>query len=136
MFRYRRWIAAALVGLAALLIVTELQPEPPVSATDARPAPRDGFVAAPVTLAEAALAQWLQPGDIVDVIATSGNGDSAARSDTVATGVRVLELPSAGGGSFGASHTSTLVVLEVTADASVALAAAQAGAALTVVRTS
>lgn len=133
-YRYRRWIAAALVGLAALLLVTSLQPPPPPDPTDARPAPRAGYVAAPVTLTDSALADWLQPGDLVDVIATSGNGDEVARSTTVAQNVLILELPSAGGGSFGSSRTTTLVVLEVSAETGVALATAQAGAALTVVR--
>ena len=135
LFRYRRWLAAALVGLAALLIVTAVQPESTPSAQQQRPQPHEGFVAAPITLEQVALAQWLQPGDVVDVIATTGNGDVPVQSDTIAQQVRVLELPNAGGGAFGASGTSALVILEVTREVGIALASAEASAALTVVRT-
>ena len=112
-----------------------MQPESASNLQQQRPQPREGFVAAPITLEQAALAQWLQPGDVVDVIATTGNGDTPVHSETIAQQVQVLELPSTGGGAFGASGTSALVILEVTHEVGIALANADASAALTVVRT-
>ena len=134
-YRYRRWIAATLVALAVLLAMSALQPEPPVEQSSGRALPVAGMVAAPITLAESTLASWLQPGDAIDVIATTGNGETSAHSEVIARSVQVLELPTSGAGAFGVSGNSALVVLQVTPDEALALAAAQASAALTVVRT-
>jgi pilus assembly protein CpaB len=87
-----------------------------------------GLVAAPVRIADAAAVSLLRPGDLVDVLAADADRSSAR---VVARGVRVLTVPeerSALSASGGA-----LVVLSSTSDQARSLAAAAAGAPLSVV---
>jgi pilus assembly protein CpaB len=97
-------------------------------ATDARAA-ASGRTLAPVRLADADVAVLLQPGDLVDVIASAADGGATG---TVARRVRVVTVPVRDPDEQGTA-TGALVVLDV-ADADVeALAGAAATGGLTVV---
>jgi len=95
----------------------------------------DGQVAAPVRLADLAVATLLRAGDRVDVLATTG-GDGAlagggASVDVVAEGALVLTAPTAGAQET-APDGNGLLVLAVAPDTARRLAAAGAGGTLTV----
>lgn len=96
------------------------------------------LVASPVRLADAAETGLLRPGDIVDVIASAE--DTAAQ--TVASGARVILVPGEatatdsgflGGSSSGSIDAGSLVVLAVTPDTAIQLAAASADRRLSIV---
>lgn len=80
-----------------------------------------GARALPVRLPDAGVAELLRPGDAVDLIATDP-ADGSAR--TVATGVRVLALPSGSGDGPGGDPAGALVVLEVNAAQTLAITSA------------
>ncbi|MGY2064544.1 Flp pilus assembly protein CpaB [Blastococcus sp. SYSU DS0619] len=84
-----------------------------------------GQVAAPVRLADLTVAALVRAGDRVDVLAT---GTEAASADRVAEGARVLAAPAAEADDPGAG----LLVLAVDEATAARLAAASAGATLTV----
>ena len=84
----------------------------------------DGQVAAPVRLADLAVAALVRTGDLVDVLAT---GPDAAEAETLASGVRVL----AAGGS-GDGPTAGLLLVAVDTATAARLAAASTTATLTV----
>jgi Flp pilus assembly protein CpaB len=90
----------------------------------------DGQVAAPVRLADLAVATLLRAGDRVDVLAATGDGD-APSVEVVAAGALVLTAPAAPGDGPAAPDTG-LLVLAVPPDTAERLAAAAAGATLTV----
>lgn len=83
-----------------------------------------GQVAAPVRLADLAVAALVRTGDRVDVLATE---PGAAEAETLASGVRVL----AAGGS-GEDPTAGLLLVAVDAGTAARLAAAATSATLTV----
>ncbi|MDT0275747.1 Flp pilus assembly protein CpaB [Blastococcus goldschmidtiae] len=83
-----------------------------------------GQVAAPVRLADLAVAALVRTGDRVDVLAT---GPGAVEAETLASGVRVL----AAGGS-GEDPTAGLLLVAVDAGTAARLAAAATSATLTV----
>jgi Flp pilus assembly protein CpaB len=96
-----------------------------------------GEVAAPVRLADLAVADLLRAGDRVDVLATatsSGPGEEAAVT-VVATGALVLSAPpaaTAGAPPVPAAEGSGLLLLAVPTDTAARLAGASASATLTV----
>jgi pilus assembly protein CpaB len=88
-----------------------------------------GLVATPLRIADPGVARLLQPGDVVDVLASSEHTDTAP---AVALGVRVLAVPSAADTSTGLDD-GALVVLATTATAAGELAHAAVTSRLTVV---
>ena len=100
--RYRRPLAAVCAGLAVLLTISALKaPQPVASAMgiDLAPRPAIGEIAAPITLASAAIASSLEVGDIIDLVAIPTTGARRAR---------VLDIGDSSG--FGASATALIVV--------------------------
>jgi pilus assembly protein CpaB len=94
----------------------------------------DGLVAAPVRLADLAVATLLRAGDRVDVLAAAGDGVTVS-AEVVADGALVLTVPAAATGDDavpGAANGSGLLVLAVTPETAQRLAAAGAGGTLTV----
>ena len=107
--RYRRPLAAVCAGLAVILTISALKaPQPAASAMgmDLAPRPAIGEIAAPITLASAAIASSLDVGDIIDLVAipTTGTG----RAKVVARRARVLDIGDSSG--FGASESALIVV--------------------------
>ncbi|MGI3783161.1 MAG: SAF domain-containing protein [Janthinobacterium lividum] len=88
-----------------------------------------GHVLAPVRLADADVVALLQPGDLVDVIASAADGGATS---TVARSVRVVTVPAQDPDDQGTS-TGALVVLDVVDDVVEPLARAAASGSLTVV---
>jgi Flp pilus assembly protein CpaB len=96
-----------------------------------------GQVAAPVRLADLAVATLLRPGDRVDVLAAAGgDGGGGGSVEVVATAALVLTAPPGpGGDDVGPDDTtggSGLLVLAVPPDTAGRLAAAAAAGTLTV----
>lgn len=89
----------------------------------------DGQVAAPVRLADLAVATLLRAGDRVDVLAAAGEA-AAPSVELVASGALVLTAPEPSGGT--AAGDAGLLVLAVPPDTAAALAAAAATGSLTV----
>ena len=121
--RHRRPLAAVLAGCATLVALTALRgaPDtPPVPASGSPAAARasvPGSVTVPVTLASGAIAAVLQVGDVIDLVGSTGPaGDAAARTEVVARGARVLELP-LGGSALGGSSSAVILVSLPEADA-------------------
>lgn len=87
-----------------------------------------GLVAAPVRLADAAVAALVSVGDVVDVLATSAAGPTGADPEVarvVAPGARVLAVPAPTGDGLGAlTGDGALLVLAVPTDTAADLAAA------------
>lgn len=96
----------------------------------------DGQVAAPVRLADLAVATLLRAGDRVDVLAAGAPGATAAPVvEVVASGARVLTAPTPAvtdGPTAGATADGGLLVLAVSPGTAARLAAAAATATLTV----
>jgi Flp pilus assembly protein CpaB len=96
----------------------------------------DGLVAAPVRLADLAVATLLHAGDRVDVLATTAGADPASPDATptvevVAEAALVLAVPT-GEDTGAAAADDGLLVLAVHPGTAQRLAAAGAGATLTV----
>jgi pilus assembly protein CpaB len=95
-----------------------------------------GLVAAPVRLADLAVATLLRAGDRVDVLAAAGGADGRSPAvAVVAEDALVLTAPAAAGGADPAVVTggdSGLLVLAVTPETAQRLAGAGAGGTLTV----
>ncbi|WP_346621671.1 Flp pilus assembly protein CpaB [Blastococcus montanus] len=87
----------------------------------------DGQVAAPVRLADLAVARLVRAGDRVDVLAT---GTGTGTAERVAAGALVLAAPGQDGGDDAPG--AGLLLLAVDAGTAARLAAASAGATLTV----
>ena len=107
--RYRRPLAAVCAGLAVLLTISALKaPQPAASAMgmDLAPRPAIGEIAAPITLASAAIASSLEVGDIIDLVAIPTTGTGLAK--VVARRARVLDIGDSSG--FGASESALIVV--------------------------
>ncbi|HSV64808.1 MAG TPA: hypothetical protein VLJ59_02725 [Mycobacteriales bacterium] len=111
--RVRLWLAAGLLGLAALAAVGRA---PTVSGPVATGAPHPaashphadpGTVAVPIRLADPALGTIVRPGDRVDVIAVGDDGVG----DVVAGDVVVLAVPTVPAGS---AADGTLLVVAAT----------------------
>ena len=123
--RHRRIVAAVLAGLATVIVVGSFP-----RGSDA-PAAHDSVflsadeVAIPVTLESRAVADALNPGDQVSVIAVSDEGFSSI----VAESARVLQAGSSS--SFGSSDAS--VTLAVDEASALRLASAPARGTLTVI---
>jgi pilus assembly protein CpaB len=96
----------------------------------------EGQVAAPVRLADLAVATLLHAGDRVDVLAATGDALGGTPSvDVVAASALVLTAPASGsdaGPAVGVPDDSGLLVLAVPPDTAQRLAAAGAGGTLTV----
>ena len=90
----------------------------------------DGQVAAPVRLADLAVATLLRAGDRVDVLAATGEG-AGSTVEVVAADALVLTAPAAAPAAPAAADTG-LLVLAVPPDTAGRLAAAAAGGTLTV----
>ncbi|GAB2568000.1 RcpC/CpaB family pilus assembly protein [Microlunatus antarcticus] len=88
-----------------------------------------GHVLAPVRLADADVVALLEPGDLVDVIASAADGGATT---TVARSVRVVTVPAADPDDQGTA-TGALVVLDLAEDDAEPLARAAATGNLTVV---
>lgn len=104
----------------------------------------DGFVAAPVRLADAGQTGLIRPGDTVDVIAARAIDGGGQTADVVAINARVITITdtsaSAGsmlGGSdeaeMNSSETGNLIVLAVSAETARELAAAATRSRISVV---
>ena len=91
----------------------------------------EGHVAAPVRLADLAVATLLRAGDRVDVLAAAGDG-TGSPVQVVAAGALVLTAPTAADGDAPATPDAGLLVLAVPADTAEQLAGAAANATLTV----
>jgi pilus assembly protein CpaB len=95
-----------------------------------------GLVAAPVRLADLAVATLLRAGDRVDVLAATGSAVDATPSvEVVAENALVLTAPASGSDAepvVGVPDGSGLLVLAVPPDTAQRLAAAGAGGTLTV----
>lgn len=91
----------------------------------------DGLVAAPVRIADPAVARLLEPGDVVDVLAASDRS-AASAAPIVAADARVLAVPSPNESSSGIDD-GALVVLATTPSTAALLARAAVGARLSVV---
>jgi hypothetical protein len=89
---------------------------------------RLGEVAVPVTLASAALAATVMPGDVIDIVAVPEGGEASV----LAPAARVLR--SAAGGGFGAG-SSSVVLLAVTETNALPLSAALDQKLTVVIRT-
>jgi pilus assembly protein CpaB len=90
-----------------------------------------GLVAAPLRIADPGAARLLQPGDVVDVLASSDRA-AAATAPVVATGVRVLAVPNATDAVSGLDD-GALVVVATTPSTAAVLARAAVSARLSVV---
>ena len=88
-----------------------------------------GHVLAPVRLADADVVALLEPGDLVDVIASAADGGATT---TVARSVRVVTVPATDPDDQGTA-TGALVVLDLADDDAEPLARAAATGNLTVV---
>ena len=122
--RYRRPVAAALAAVAVLLTVSTLRVDPaPPAVTEQAPPVAAGEVTVPVPIALRSVVDLLEPGDVVDLLAITPEGDT----DVVAQRARVVEAPSAGLSSSG----GVLLVVVPEADA-VDLAGAGARGSLSV----
>lgn len=88
-----------------------------------------GHVLAPVRLADAEVVALLEPGDLVDVIASAADGGATS---TVARSVRVVTVPAQDPDDQGTS-TGALVVLDVDDGDAEPLARAAATGSLTVI---
>jgi Flp pilus assembly protein CpaB len=89
-----------------------------------------GQVAAPVRLADLAVATLLRPGDRVDVLATAADAGAA---EVVAAGALVVSAPPPEApGSTAAAGDAGLLVLAVSSDTAARLAGAATNSTLTV----
>lgn len=98
----------------------------PVPATAVRANPTPGEVTVPVPLAVRAVADVLEPGDIVDLVSVSDDG----RAHVVAARARVVGQP---GGAGGFTPTDALLLVAVPEETALALATATARSAVTVI---
>jgi Flp pilus assembly protein CpaB len=89
-----------------------------------------GLVAAPVRIADPSAALLLQPGDVIDVLASTDHS-SAAAALVVAAGVRVLTVPS-GTEATGGLDDGALVVVAATPATAALLAKAAIASRLSV----
>lgn len=90
-----------------------------------------GLVATPVRIADADSAHLLQPGDVVDVLASNEHSASSA-APVVATGVRVLAVPAPSDSSLSLDD-GALVILATSPSAAATLASAGVTSRLSVV---
>ena len=90
----------------------------------------DGMLEFPVRLSDAAVADLLAPGDVIDVLGSELRGPTAV----VAQGLTVTQVPTgdSGIGSSFSSDGAGLVVVAATPEETLALAAAEARGPLTV----
>jgi pilus assembly protein CpaB len=97
----------------------------------------DGFVAAPVRVADAASVRLVAAGDIVDVLAAGPgvNGSATVGARVVAAAVPVVTIPPAGGSSLGETDVGqgALVVVVTSSATATRLAAAAATERLSLV---
>ncbi len=91
----------------------------------------EGQVAAPVRLADLAVATLLRAGDRVDVLAAAGEAAQPS-VEVVASGALVLTAPAPDGEAGAAASDAGLLVLAVPPETAAALAAAAASGSLTV----
>ena len=129
---HRRILAAVCAGLATLLILSTVVDSAAPAAPfviDSRPAQQlsAGEVAVPILLADAKLAEGVDPGDVGDLVALS----DLSPATVIAQHARVLAKGSSGS-TFTASQAQMLVVAVAKAEA-LSVAAAGAAAALTLV---
>jgi pilus assembly protein CpaB len=89
----------------------------------------DGSVAAPVRLADLAVAELARPGDRVDVLATAPDAETA---EVVVSGALVLAPASSDGEPLEPAATEGLLLLAVDPDTAARLAAAAASDTLSV----
>jgi hypothetical protein len=82
-----------------------------------------GLVAAPVRIADPGAALLLQPGDVIDVLASTDHSTAAA-APVVAAGVRVLTVPSGTEATAGLDDGALVVVAATPATASLLARAA------------
>jgi Flp pilus assembly protein CpaB len=82
-----------------------------------------GTVATPVRIADPAAARLLEPGDVIDVLAASTRAGGAGLAERVATGVRVLAVPSPSDAAVSLDD-GALVVLATTPSTAAVLARA------------
>lgn len=92
----------------------------------------DGLVAAPVRLADLAVTSLLRAGDRVDVLAAAGAEAAAPSVQVVAEAALVLAVPADPAAGADRPAQDGLLVLAVSPDTAQRLAAAGAGATLTV----
>ncbi len=89
-----------------------------------------GHVIAPLRLADPEVANLLQPGALIDVIAADPEGGHA---NVVAAGVRVLSVPVPPAGEGASTADGALVLVDVDAETATVLAEAAASTRISVV---
>ncbi|MFL6178582.1 MAG: hypothetical protein ACJ74E_01880 [Actinomycetes bacterium] len=130
---HRRLVSGVLAFCSVFCALQVLAPDRGSDASTANrgPAPvAEGLLAYPVRLSDAAVAELLAPGDVIDVLGSELRGPT----EVVADGLLVTDVPkgdSGIGSSFG-SEGDGLVVVAATPDETLALAAAAARGPLTV----
>ncbi len=130
---HRRWVSGGLAFCSVFCALQVLAPDRDSDASTADRAPAsvaDGLLEYPVRLSDAAVAQLLAPGDVIDVLGSELRGPT----EVVADELLVTDVPTgdAGIGSSFGSDGDGLVVVAVTPDETLALAAAAARGPLTV----
>jgi Flp pilus assembly protein CpaB len=91
-----------------------------------------GLVATPVRIADGESAHLLQPGDVVDVLASNEHISASSAAPVVATGVRVLAVPAPTDSSLSLDD-GALVILATTPSTAATLASAGVTSRLSVV---
>jgi len=116
-------VAAVLAFCSVLLALQVLAPHGDESSSgggDRGGMPVDAdMLQFPLRLSDEAVAELLSPGDVVDVLGSEVRGATTV----VAQGLRVVEVPQSGGGSFSSDGTG-LVVVAVSEPGALDLAAA------------
>lgn len=115
----RRPLAAALAGLATVVAISALRSDPPEPTEPMATAPllQPGEVTVPIPLAMRAVAESVQPGDIVDLVTVDEGGNARL----VAHRARIVDRPTTGS---GLTPTGALLLVAVPLDQALDVAAA------------
>ena len=138
--RVRRWLAlhrrpvSAALAFGSVLFALSALSSPDAESSSvavrsgANPTIEEGQLEVPVRLSDAAVADLLSPGDVVDVL----GADSRGPASVVADQLLVTAVPDAGSGSGWSSDGDGLVVVAATPEDALALAGAASRGQLTV----
>ncbi|GLY64203.1 hypothetical protein [Amycolatopsis taiwanensis] len=126
----RRVLAAGLLVVAAVIAArpTAAGPAPPAPAPVSAPSGAaitagPGFATVPIRLADPGVAELLNRGTRVDVVATEGGEPSRKVLASMATVVDVRSSPPAAGNLFPAESSGPLVLISVPVEVAVQVAA-------------
>ncbi|HAN70438.1 MAG TPA: hypothetical protein DCQ36_02455 [Actinobacteria bacterium] len=120
-------MAAALAFLATIVAVSALRADPPdpTPTTDSAPLVRPGEVTVPIPLTVRAIAEAVQPGDIVDLVTVDEGGDARL----IAQRARIVDRPTTG---TALTPTGAILLVAVPRARALALTAAASQAPLSV----